>query len=210
MHSKTQFQLIAAAAAMLALAACKKDEYAKGDTTAGARDSAALATATDTTHAADSAKNANNGWTDGNVLAYTSAANAGEIQEGELAAKKATSPAVKAFARAMVADHKAMAAEGKTLAGKLNAVADTTFGDAKSLADDSRNELKELTDKAAGADWDKNFLDKEIDGHKKVLDKIQDAAKSTTNADLKAALEKAAGKVQEHLTKAQDLREKMK
>jgi len=47
---------------------------------------------------------------------------------------------------------------------------------------------------------------KMIDDHQKVLDKLQDAAKNTTNTDLRASLEKATGKVQQHLTKAQDIK----
>jgi putative membrane protein len=212
MHSRTQFRFIAAATALIALAACKKDEYAKSDTAAGVRDTSSLATTTDSTHAAmsDSTKNASNGWSDANILAYTDAANTGEIQEGTLAEKKATNPAVKAFARQMIADHKALMASGKSLAAKLKATPDTTFGDARDLANHSRDEIKDLTGKAKGADWDKAFIDGEIDDHQKVLDKIQDASKNTTNTDLKAALEKAAGKVQEHLTKAQDIKAKLK
>lgn len=211
MHSRTQFRFIAAAAAIVALAACsKKDDDARTDTAGGVRDSAAMATATDSTHAAmsDSANKANNGWSDARILAYTDAANAGEIQEGQLAEKKATSPAVKAFARQMVTDHKALMASAKSLTAATPP--DTTFGDAKDLVNHSSDEIKNLTDKAAGADWDKAFLDSEIDGHQKVLDKLQDASKSTTNQSLRAALEKATGKVQEHLTKAQDLKAKMK
>jgi putative membrane protein len=71
---------------------------------------------------------------------------------------------------------------------------------------DARDELKDLNDKAAGADWDAAFIDKEIDGHQKVLDKLQDASKNSNDADLRAALEKASGKVQQHLTKAQDIK----
>ena len=40
-----------------------------------------------------------------------------------------------------------------------------------------------------------------------MLDKLQDAAKNTNSAELRAAIEKASGKVQEHLTKAQSIKE---
>ena len=45
-----------------------------------------------------------------------------------------------------------------------------------------------------------------IDDHQAVLDKLQDAAKNTTDANVRSALEKATGKVQQHLTKAQDIK----
>ncbi len=151
-----------------------------------------------------------NGWTAAAVLGYVTAANLGEIEEGQLAAKRATSSAVKAFANQMIADHKAMQIEGSAYATGHTVTPDTTTDNARGLMNDSRGEQAELTKKNGGADWDKNFLDKEIDGHKHVLDKVQDAAKNTTDAGLKSMLEKASGKVQEHLTKAQDLRARMK
>ena len=118
--------------------------------------------------------------------------------------------AYEAVTRQMVTDHEAMLKDAKSLATKLNAQADTANGDAKDLLKDANDELKELTDKAAGADWDKEFIEKEVDGHQHVLDKLQDAAKNTTDPDLRAALEKATGKVQQHLTKAQDIQAKLK
>jgi putative membrane protein len=149
---------------------------------------------------------ARGGWTEPSILGYASAANAGEIEEAKLAEKRATNPAVKAFAKELAADHEAMLAEGKSLAGKLNVTADTAGGDAHDLMNDSRDHLKSLNDKAAGADWDEEFIDHAIDMHQKVLDKLQDAAKNSSNAELRTALEKATGKVQQHLTKAQDIK----
>jgi len=201
--------------AAAALGACKgNDHYAANDSTRAAKDSAAGRI--DTTHRADSVAMARTdtavaggGWNAAKILGYTTAANMAEIQEAKLAEKKATNPQVKAFARQMLADHEAMLKDGKALAAKLKAEADTLNGDAHDLLNGSRDELKDLNDKKAGKDWDKNFLDKEIDGHQHVLDKLQDAAKNTNDADLRGGLEKATGKVQEHLTKAQDLKTKL-
>ena len=200
--------------AAAALGACKgKDQYAANDSARAANDSAAGRI--DTTHRADSVAArtdtavAGGGWNAEKILGYATAANMAEIQEAKLAEKKATNPQVKAFARQMLADHEAMLKDGKTLAAKLKAQPDTANGDAHDLLNGSRDELKDLNDKAAGKDWDKNFIDKEIDGHQHVLDKLQDASKNTNDADLRAGLEKATGKVQEHLTKAQDLKAKL-
>ena len=201
----------AAAALLLAGAACAKTADRTADTaTPAARADSAAAVRTDSAGGAlathDSANAARGGWTEPGILGYATAANVGEIAEAKLAEKKATNPAVKAFARQMLADHEMLLKDGQTLAAKLNAKPDTTTGAAHDLVNDSHDELKDLNDKAAGADWDATFIDKEIDGHQKVLDKLQDAAKNTNDADLRAALEKATGKVQEHLTKAQDIK----
>jgi putative membrane protein len=200
--------LIRLTALAVAIGACAKKDAATGDTmamrdsAAPRRDSSMVGMQHDSTGAQT------NGWTDGHILAYAAAANNGEIAEGKAAEAKARNAGVKAFARQMVADHQAMLAEGTAFSKKHNVAPDTAQDDVRGLMNDSRDHVKELGGKAAGADWDKSFLDGEIDGHQKVLDKLQDAAKNTTNADLRAMLVKASGKVQEHLTKARALKEK--
>jgi putative membrane protein len=210
----------AAAGLVLAvtLAACSKNNGANDstNTAAGRIDTAgtpANPSATPTTDSAAAANNganaANNKWTANAVIGFATAANEGEVQMGRLGEKKAKDAAVKGFARQMVTDHSAMLAETRKLGAKTKATPDTTMGDVHDLMGHSRDEMKELTDKAAGADWDKNYMDKMVDDHKNVLDKLQDAAKNTTDPDTKKALETAVGKVQTHLTKAQDIRAKM-
>jgi putative membrane protein len=190
------------ATALVAAGGCSTKEKA-ADTVAVA----------DTTHhdsaaAAMAPAPAPGGWTDGAILAYAGAASRAEIAEGKLAATKARNAEVKAFAKQMQADHEAMLKEGESFAGSHNITADTTKDDVRDLSKSAQDQLKDLTDKAAGADWDKKYLDNQIDDHKAVLGKLQDAAKATTNADLQALLTKATGKVQEHLTKAQALKDK--
>jgi putative membrane protein len=206
MNKKRITALIAFSVAATGLSACNKagnavdTAAARTDSAAGRVDSAARASTDSANHAMRSA------WSDGSILGYTWAANTGEVRLGQLGVKKATNAKVKAYAQEMVTEHRAMEADAKSLAAKVNATADTTADNARDLLDHGRDELKDLTDKAAGADWDKDYIDKAIDDHEKVLDKLQDAAKNTTNADLRAALEKATGKVQQHLTKAQDIK----
>jgi putative membrane protein len=186
-----------------AVAACKsKDEYASVDT-------AKAMTDTTTPAAVPAPAPMTDKWSSPSVIGFATAANSGEVELGKLAQKKATNADVKAFAKMMVTDHSAMLADTKKLATKLNIMADSAADDARDLANHAREELNELTEKAAGADWDKNYMDKMVDGHQKVLDKLQDAAKSTTDAEVRTALEGAVGKVQTHLTKAQDIRAKL-
>ena len=198
--------------AVMVVGACKGRENV-ADTTAARTDTAAnrVAAATDTgVRRVDSAAGSlakRGGWTPASILAFASAANTGEIREGELAARKATTSAVKSFARQMVADHRALLNDGKSLASKLNVTPDTADDDVRDAVKHTNDEIKDLTDKKAGLDWDEDFIDKQIDGHKDVLDKLQDAAKNATDPQLRSTLEKATGKVQEHLTKAQDIKD---
>ena len=103
-----------------------------------------------------------------------------------------------------------MMKDAHALMEKVKATADSTWDDAKDLANAGNDKLKELTEKARGADWDKNYIDNQVDAHQKVLDKLNDAAKSTTDSTISAALAKTTAKVQEHLTKAQSIQAGLK
>jgi putative membrane protein len=189
--------------------ACKsKDQSMPADTAAvrtsspGQVDSAAMTPATTTPVAPPNYSNAA-------TISFAHAANDGEITLGKLAEKKATSKDVMAYAKMMVTDHSAMLADTKKLAAKTNTMTDSTIDDVRKLMNHSTDEMKELSDKAAGPDWDKNYMDKAVSDHKDVLDHLQNAQKNTTDADITAALTGAIAKVQMHLTKAQDLRAKL-
>jgi len=187
-----------------AVGACAKTDNAV-DTAAARTDSAA--------GRLDSAANANtmapttgSSWTSDRIFGFAHNANNGEIALGKLASTKATNSMVKEFGAQMVKDHGAMMKEAHDVFGKLNVAPDTTWDDAKDLAGDGSEKLKELTDKERGADWDKNYIESQVDMHQRVLDKLTDAAKNTTDSTLTAALSKSSAKVQEHLTKAQSIK----
>lgn len=193
----------------VALGACKKsnDQYAGGnvDTTAAkAPDTTAAAAATATNSPTNPGK-----WTTPTIVGFAVAANNGEIALGKLAETKGTNGEVKQFGKMMVTDHSAMLAATKKLGTKLNATADTTAGDVTDLMNHGRDEMKDLTEKPKGADWDKNFIDKMVDDHQAVLGKLQDAAKNNTDPDVSKALTDATAKVQAHLTKAQAIQAKL-
>ena len=205
------------AAVVLILSACSPRDRSAADTAAGkvgaAVDTAAgrVAAAADTAarrmDSATASVAKRGGWTDASVLGFVGANNAGEVRLGQLGEKKATNPAVKKFAQQLVTEHRALALEMRSLAQKLSVTPDTADGDVHKVMDNARDQIKDLTDKSAGADWDKKYIYNQIDDHKDMLDKLQDAAKNTNSAELRAAIEKVSGKVQEHLTKAQNIKE---
>jgi putative membrane protein len=191
-----------------ALGACSKADRttdtaaARTDSAAGRVDSAASSMASDSANRMNTAGS----WTNDHVFGFTHNANNGEIALGKLASTKATNSQVKSFAQQMVKDHQAMMTEAHSLMSKVNATADSTWDDAKDLANGGADKLKELTDKEKGADWDKNYIESQVDMHQKVLDKLQDAVKNNSDTTVTAALSKATAKVQEHLTKAQSIK----
>ena len=220
MKSGTNGLVRGTAAVVLTLCACSPRDRSAVDSaadtmasrvgatvdTAASRVAAAADTAARRMESAAGSVLKRGGWTDASVLGFIGANNAGEVRESQLAAKKATNPAVKKFAQQLVTEHRALALEMRSLAGKLSVTPDTVDGDVHDVMDKARDQIKDLTDMTAGADWDKKYIDNQIDDHKDMLDKLQDAAKNTTSAELRGAIEKATGKVQEHLTKAQNIK----
>jgi len=201
---------IIAVVAALAMSACSREDRRAADSavdTTTSRVGAAVDTAAQRVESAAGSVVKRDGWTDGRIVAFASMSSDGEMRESQLAVRKATNAEVKAFARQLVSDHRALISETKALASKLNVTPDTADGDVRDVVKHADDDIKDLTDKPAGLDWDKAYIDNQIDDHKDVLDKLQDAAKNATSPELRAALEKATGKVQEHLTKAQNIKD---
>ena len=184
-----------------ALGACSKADNA-ADTSAARTDSAAGRVDSAATAMANTAGS----WTNDRIFGFAHNAHNGEIALGKLASTKATNSQVKAYGQQMVKDHQAMMTDAHTLMGKVNATVDSTWDDAKDLAGDGSEKLKELTEKEKGADWDKNYIESQIDMHKRVLEKLQDAVRNNADTTVTAAVTKSTAKVQEHLTKAESIK----
>ena len=206
----TQYRRLAAALALCAaFGACSssKKNVATTDTSATTAQGAKTSGNTLDTTAAGGAVSGN--WTDASIFAYLTAANNGEIAEGSLAERMATSPAVKAFARQMVTDHRKMLRDGNALAAKLSVKPDTTNSNVSQLRQDAESTVKDLTKKQKGADWDKTYMDKQDDDHQKVIDHVNDFIKSAQSPELRSMLQQALPKVQQHLAKAKDIQNNM-
>ncbi len=200
----SHFAMVSTIAACTMLAACeKKGDVASGDTTVGP----ARATSGMDTTASGGALSTKKDWNDGQIFAYAAAASDGEIQEAQIASHKAVTPAVKSFAAQMLADHKKMLADGKELAKKLSIAPDNSKGDITGLQNNVAGDLHQLNGKKAGKEWDEAYIKKQVDAHQNVLDKLQDASKSTTNPEVKKMVSQAIAKVQEHLTKAKSIKD---
>jgi putative membrane protein len=148
------------------------------------------------------------GWSDANVVDVITTANQGEIDYSQLGVDKATNPAVKEFAQMMVKDHGAMLDGVKALSTKLNVMPapNDKVGD---LQKESQKDITDLNGKTVGKDFDKEFMDEQVDMHQETLDLLNDLDGKTTNADLKAAIAEAKPKVQAHLDKAKAVKDKI-
>lgn len=203
-RSLSRFTIASAVAACTVLGACqKKGDVAVSDTTAAP----AMGNRTDTTASGGAVASPKNDWTDAQIVAFAAAANAGEVSEGQMAQHKATNPAVKNFAKLMVSDHTKMLADTRALEKKLAIAPDSSKDDVKDLMKSGKDDIKDLTNKKAGKDWDEDYINKQIDDHQKVLDKLNDASQSAKSADLKNALSESIAKVQSHLTQAKAIKD---
>ncbi len=135
------------------------------------------------------------------ILAQVHEINLAEIQQGKLAEKNAKSQKVKDYGKMLVKDHEKADKEVKKEAKKMGV---TLAGE--QAADQS--EFQQL-EGLKGADFDRQFVKAEVDGHQKAISTIQDALPQTKNAGEKKTLEKIVPVLQKHLSKAQQLQKQM-
>src|SRR3954464_7528010 len=202
----TGSKVAALAVALVAAAACsKKDNYAS-DTTAAA---SSTTTTGDTSAMSTGAQPAGGGaWTDANIFALLDEATAADSSAGSIAAGKATSSEVREFARRMTRDHHQLRQQGADLAKKLNITPAAPSDDpVQSMA---QSETNTLNSTAKGKDFDKAYIDAEVNAHKAVLDLATKAAGQTQNSELKNLIQKAAPVIQGHLTKAESIQKTLK
>jgi len=100
----------------------------------------------------------------------------------------------------MVKDHGTMLEGVKALATRLN-IMPAANDKANQLKEEVAKDINDLTAKT-GKDFDKEFMEEQIDMHQETLDLLTDLDGRTTNADLKAAIAEAKPKVQAHLDQA--------
>jgi putative membrane protein len=147
------------------------------------------------------------GWTDANVVDALTTANQGEVDYSKIAADKATNPSVKQFAQLMVKDHSAMVDGLKSLTSKLN-VTPAANDKVNDLIKENQKDINDLNGKT-GKDFDKEFMEEQVDMHQETLDLLNDLDGKTTNPDIKAAIAEAKPKVQAHLDQAKSIKDKV-
>lgn len=75
---------------------------------------------------------------------------------------------------------------------------------------DAQKHIDTLNSTAKGKDFDKAYIDGEVDVHKQVLDLVIKAAAQTQIAELKNLIQKAAPVIQGHLDKAESIQKSLK
>jgi putative membrane protein len=144
---------------------------------------------------------------DANIVALLDEANKADSSAGATAAKKATNPEVKAFARLMMTEHHALRLQGQQLAKKVKITPEPPVDDPLTAA--AQDETNALQSTPKGAQFDRTYIEKEVAAHQAVKDLLDRAHSAAQNAELKKLIEKAQPVVQKHLDQAQALQKKL-
>jgi putative membrane protein len=146
------------------------------------------------------------GLTDANIAAILDVANQSDSAFGALAVKKGKSADVKQFGHLMMGEHHALRQQGQQLVKKLNVTPalPTSFD----LPEKQRTAMADL-EKKTGADFDKAYIDHEVDYHQQVLETANKALGSAQNQELKDLIQKAAPVIQRHLDRAKEIQKKL-
>jgi putative membrane protein len=199
--SKSTLEVLAIAAMLLA--ACSKKQSSSTDTTA-----ALTTTSADTSAMAAGAPSTSGNWTDANIFALLDEANMADSAAGAIAATKGTASTVREFGKLMMRDHHHLRVQGEALAKKLKIIPAPPSDD--HILPDAQKELDILNSTAKGKDFDKAYIDGEVDGHKKVLELLTKTAQETQITELKNLIQKAAPVVLGHLDRAEAIQKTLK
>ena len=205
MYRHSTIPLSFAASLLLAgmMSACN-DRTSRDETGA-----AGSASAGDTAMAADTAPRPTTpaDLSDANIVALLDHANEADSAAGAVAAKKATNPKVKQFAKMMMADHHRLRQQGADLAKKLGVTPQPPAEDP--ITPLAQQETAALQAAEKGPDFDRTYIQQEITAHQAVLDLAKQAHESADNPELKALIEQASPLIENHLKQAQAIEKEL-
>lgn len=146
---------------------------------------------------------------DANIAAIVVAANNADIAYANLALSKAQTPGVKAFAQTMINDHSGVNRNAVDLVTRLGVtpVENSVSLDLRDNSEVTRDRLRDQD----GMDFDKDYMDNELEYHNKLLKVMDDMLiPSATNPELKTLLRNTRLAVTAHLEHAKAVRSALK
>jgi putative membrane protein len=140
---------------------------------------------------------------DADFLVDAAEINMMEIQLGQLAQTNGVSQDVKSMGKMMEDSHSKSLTELKGLAAKK------TITLPESITEDNKDSYEKLS-KKTGKDFDKEYCDKMVDGHKDAISKFEKAAENSEDMDVKEWARATLPTLREHLDHALACQEKCK
>lgn len=195
------FLIISTAALALGLASCGKQAEQTADTVANGASDAVDAAGAMAANAQVDVKQALSATPNGqDFVNRAGRSDAYEIEAAKLAQANASSQAVKDFAAEMIKAHTESTARIKAAAAK----ASPAIAPDPALTPDQSEDLAELARKK-GAEFDKEYIDDQVDAHEDALALMRDYAEHGDTPSLKAAAAEIAPVVSKHLEHAKML-----
>jgi putative membrane protein len=152
---------------------------------------------------------AQGGPTDPQIAGIVVAANQIDVDAGKLAKSRTKNKEVSSFAQQMITDHTAVNKQASALVKKLKVKPEEsdTSKSLKAGASDNMAKLKPLK----GADFDRAYVNHEVDYHQAVLDAIDKTLiPSAKNEELKGLLTKVRPAIAAHLEHAKHIQSSLK
>jgi len=148
------------------------------------------------------------GLSDANIVYLLDRANMMDSAGGSIASTKGTNSEVRDYGKRMMRDHHDLRKQGADLAAKLAVTPTPPANDTIPAHMDKM--MSTLNGAAKGKDFDKAYIDGEVETHKAVLEMATNAMNAAQNAELKNLIQKAAPAIQAHLDMAQSIQGKLK
>jgi putative membrane protein len=142
---------------------------------------------------------------DEQTVRILTAVNGGEVDQAKMAQQKAKDPRVKKFAQMMVTQH-SKAKDKVIQLSKKEQIMPAGSSVSDELQEKGSQTLASLGQAQAGEDFDKIYMDAQVQQHQEVLDMLNSRLiPSANNAQLKTELEGAKKMVEQHLAKAREI-----
>ncbi len=193
-----RYASIALAAAVATLAACepRDDRAATTDTgIAGTQTQAGAVQQRDFREA-------------GNVTSFMQATNAIEIQSAELAQERAQNQQVRQFAQQLRQDHTQARERVANFMQQHTIAAPDDMGNVEDVVGTRRDAMDDIRN-AQGPDFDRRWLEMQVDLHERAIQASDDAVQQTQHAELRTLLQEMRPQLMQHLQRAQQLHDQV-
>lgn len=139
---------------------------------------------------------------DNAIIGMMSGANGAEIGAGQIAAEKAQNADVRQFATTMVEEHQRMQGQVDSLVSTMN-LERAPVPD--SLARHLEQVRTQLQGQAAGAEFDRMYMQAQVTDHQNTLNALRAAQPAAQNAQLRALIDATIPAVEGHLERARTI-----